>query len=215
MCTYSVATVSCLTDASTALTHSFLSCDTPVCVTPGVTASRNLHWQPPNPISHISIYCRVRTPRPLSSLFLSLFLARARSIPVPLQSNPPASMRFAIVIVSSCLMALAAGQPLDQNTMLSLHTAARSALGLSPATWSAALEASATAAINVCPTGHTTGAGTIENLAWGWPTYTTTQAFDDWLDEKAHYTLATQTCAPGQVCDHYANIVSAALSQPG
>jgi pathogenesis-related protein 1 len=53
--------------------------------------------------------------------------------------------------------------------------------------------------------GGTGGLG--ENVASGAPTQTVAAAVASWLGEKASYNHATNTCASGQQCGHYTQIV--------
>ena len=64
---------------------------------------------------------------------------------------------------------------------------------------------------NNCALNHNVGPtnpGYGENLAWAsFTSYTAVAATNAWYNEKADYTLATNSCASGKVCGHYTQVV--------
>ncbi len=75
--------------------------------------------------------------------------------------------------------------------------------------WSSTVAASAQGWANTCNFSHPGGHGYGENLAWG------SVGFYDvadltllWINEYPHYNHGSNTCASGQACGHYTQIVS-------
>ena len=77
--------------------------------------------------------------------------------------------------------------------------------------WSASVASVAQAWADGCSYAHNPGRGALgENIAATAPpgAYDATRVVDDlWAAEADHYDYATNTCAPGQVCGHYTQIV--------
>jgi pathogenesis-related protein 1 len=94
------------------------------------------------------------------------------------------------------------------------HNKWRATVGVPALTYSVAQEAVAQAWVNQlqaqgCGLVHSNPLGQYgENLfgAWG-ASYTPTQIVDTWAGENVYYNYAANTCAAGQVCGHYTQIV--------
>ncbi|XWS40349.1 hypothetical protein CRYUN_Cryun18bG0133400 [Craigia yunnanensis] len=46
-----------------------------------------------------------------------------------------------------------------------------------------------------------------ENIAWGSDDLSVTDAVKMWVDEKVYYNHHSNTCAAGQICSHYTQVV--------
>jgi uncharacterized protein YkwD len=95
---------------------------------------------------------------------------------------------------------------------------ARAAVGESPLTWNAIAAAVAQGWANECSFAHNPNAssqydsmggtgGLGENVAAGAPTESISGADTSWINEEANYDHATNTCASGDECGHYTQIV--------
>jgi pathogenesis-related protein 1 len=96
--------------------------------------------------------------------------------------------------------------------------AARSAVGENPLTWDPIAAAVAQGWANGCDWEHNPNAsaqydamggtgGLGEDIASGAPTESVSGAVTDWVNEEQYYDHATNTCASGEVCGHYTQIV--------
>ncbi|KAK9690524.1 hypothetical protein RND81_09G134800 [Saponaria officinalis] len=91
------------------------------------------------------------------------------------------------------------------------HNAARAAVGVGPIEWddqvAAYAEQYANERINDCLLQHSSGPYG-ENLAMGSDdSLTGTYAVQMWVDEQQYYDYSTNTCADGQQCGHYTQVV--------
>ena len=99
--------------------------------------------------------------------------------------------------------------------MTAAHNAARAAVvpaanpSLPPMAWSSAIAANAQAWTNNCVFADTTGPNGDygSNAFSGTGTYTPANVVDSWVSEDAHYDYATNTCASGDECGHYTQVV--------
>ncbi|NBD10237.1 MULTISPECIES: CAP domain-containing protein [Corallococcus] len=99
--------------------------------------------------------------------------------------------------------------------MLEAHNAARAAAqptpspALSPLTWDPAVADVARKWADNCKFEHNAGRGNAgENIAAATPgVWDTKGAVKIWVDEAADYDYAKNTCASGQVCGHYTQVV--------
>lgn len=126
--------------------------------------------------------------------------------------------RFA-VLLALLFAAPAAAQPRPAEEparfagMLAAHNQARQTVGVPPLQWSAELAATAqrwadTLRGSRCTMRHSRGTGLGENLAWAsGQSLTPAQVAAMWVGERRHYDAARNTCAPGQVCGHYTQVV--------
>jgi pathogenesis-related protein 1 len=83
-------------------------------------------------------------------------------------------------------------------------------------TWSATVASSAQSWANQCIWKHPGGHGYGENLAAGtagW--YDPPSLTGTWIDEYVHYDYVENTCAPGEVCGHYTQVVWRGTQQLG
>jgi uncharacterized protein YkwD len=95
---------------------------------------------------------------------------------------------------------------------------ARAAVGEMPLQWDPIAAQVALAYASECMFMHNPNAsaqydsmggkgGLGENIASGAPTQTVAGAVASWVGEEANYDHATNTCAPGDECGHYTQIV--------
>jgi pathogenesis-related protein 1 len=92
------------------------------------------------------------------------------------------------------------------------HDQARTAVGVGALTWSTEIAAHAQAwanqlAANNCQLAHRPNNKYGENLYWSSHSATAAQVVATWVGESTHYDPATHTCAPGQICGHYTQVV--------
>jgi hypothetical protein len=96
--------------------------------------------------------------------------------------------------------------------------AARSAVGEMPLSWDARAAQVAQSWANQCTFMHNPDASALyaamggsgglgENLSAGAPVESAAMAVSDWLAEQSSYDHATNSCASGQTCGHYTQIV--------
>jgi uncharacterized protein YkwD len=90
-----------------------------------------------------------------------------------------------------------------------LHNVVRAEVGVPGLTWDPTIAATAQAYADKCIFQHSGAAGLGENLAAYAPPggRTASAPVDDWASEKANYDYASNTCANGQVCGHYTQVV--------
>ncbi|XP_010131458.1 PREDICTED: peptidase inhibitor 16, partial [Buceros rhinoceros silvestris] len=82
--------------------------------------------------------------------------------------------------------------------------------------WDTELEAFAQAYAEKCIWDHNKERGRRgENLFAMAPTLDLEFAVEDWNGEEKYYNLTTSTCAPGQMCGHYTQVVWASTHQIG
>ena len=109
---------------------------------------------------------------------------------------------------------------------LSAHNAVRASASptpsppLAPLAWSSTVEAAAWSWASRCIWAHDPALGSLgmgQNLAAGRPpgAFSITGLVDGWAAEAASYDYATNTCAAGQVCGHYTQIVWRATTSVG
>jgi pathogenesis-related protein 1 len=80
--------------------------------------------------------------------------------------------------------------------------------GLGDLRWDASVAGSAQGWANQCNFSHPGGHGYGENLAWGTVGFYDAAALTRlWIDEYVHYNYSSNTCAPGQMCGHYTQVV--------
>lgn len=113
--------------------------------------------------------------------------------------------------------------PLAQD-MLSAHNQARASATPTPQpalpdlTWSEDAASVAQGWANQCNFAHNPDRGPYgENIAAAAPpdTETNVQAVQAWVAESANYNYASNTCASGQVCGHYTQVVWRNTTQVG
>ncbi|XP_021300220.1 pathogenesis-related protein 1-like [Herrania umbratica] len=124
-------------------------------------------------------------------------------------------MEFSKVFLAlPSLMALALVLPsLAQNSgqdYLNAHNTARAAVGVGSMIWdnnvAAFAQNYANQHIGDCNLVHS-GGPYGENLAMSTGDLSGTDAVRMWVDEKANYDYASNTCAQGKVCGHYTQVV--------
>lgn len=110
------------------------------------------------------------------------------------------------------------GLPPGASDWLTPMNAARAAVGEAPFKWDAIAAEVAQSWANQCSFGHNPSAsseyaslggsgGLGEDVAAGAPTESVAGAVASWVNEEQYYDHATNTCATGQVCGHYTQIV--------
>jgi uncharacterized protein YkwD len=111
------------------------------------------------------------------------------------------------------------GPTQDELDWLTPQNAARAAVGEPPLVWDPIAAKVAQGYATSCPTfDHNPNRGTQydafggmgglgENIAAGAPTQTVAGAVGSWVGEQQYYDHATNTCASGQECGHYTQIV--------
>lgn len=121
--------------------------------------------------------------------------------------------------------------PVEQAEMLAAHNRWRQQAGVPEVQWSAALAANAQSwADNLkqqsCRMRHSAVRGTGENLYWASPIrystgavapqpVTPTQVTNAWGGEEKFFDYATNTCAAGQMCGHYTQVMWRTTTQIG
>ncbi|KAJ6896156.1 pathogenesis-related protein 1-like [Populus alba x Populus x berolinensis] len=112
-----------------------------------------------------------------------------------------------LTITSLILPSRAQDNPQDY---LDAHNAARAAVGVGPLTWDTTVQAYAQNYANQragdCNLVHS-GGPYGENLAWSSAGLSGTDAVKMWVDEKAYYDYNSNSCAAGQQCGHYTQVV--------
>ena len=93
---------------------------------------------------------------------------------------------------------------------INAHNAARSQVGVGPMTWDTSVASYAQNYVNTlkgsCNMVHS-GGPYGENLAWSSADLTGTDAVNMWVGEKQYYHHNSNTCAAGQECGHYTQVV--------
>jgi pathogenesis-related protein 1 len=123
-----------------------------------------------------------------------------------------------------------AGEPAGLASITAAHNAVRAPLGIAPLTWDPSLAATAAAWAAQC---QSTGGLLLDHNPsrhQGTPQYfgeniyastagldqvTGPQAVTAWAAEAAYYDYASNSCASGQVCGHYTQVVWAATTRVG
>ncbi|XVE94081.1 hypothetical protein REPUB_Repub01dG0250000 [Reevesia pubescens] len=97
-----------------------------------------------------------------------------------------------------------------QQQFLDAQNEARAEMKVNPMIWDDKLAAYAqnyaNQRIGDCDLVHSDGPYG-ENIAWGSGDLSITDAVKMWIDEKAYYNYNSNTCAAGQVCGHYTQVV--------
>ncbi|XP_042511018.1 pathogenesis-related protein 1C-like [Macadamia integrifolia] len=94
---------------------------------------------------------------------------------------------------------------------LAAHNAARSEVGVGSMTWNDTVAAYAQNYANQrsgdCQNLVHSGGPYGENLAWSSGDMSATDAVNMWVAEKAYYDYNSNSCASGEVCGHYTQVV--------
>ena len=99
-----------------------------------------------------------------------------------------------------------------QAELLSAHNAARAQVGVQPLTWSDEVAETARRwagelAANGCGLQHNPNKPYGENLYWTTAAANATQVTASWTSEASHYDAQNHSCASGQICGHYTQVV--------
>ena len=110
----------------------------------------------------------------------------------------------------------------DIAATLDLHNCMRSQVSpaavppLAPLSWSTAIATTAQTWVSQCNFAREPGLPYGENTAFfSGGTATVQQATQLWVAERVFYDYAGNTCAPGQICGHYTQIVWRSTTQVG
>ena len=102
---------------------------------------------------------------------------------------------------------LAQDSPQD---FVGVHNVARAQVGVGPIEWDKTVvsfaQQYANQRFNDCRLVHS-GGPYGENIAWGSPDLSAKDAVQLWVDEKPFYNYETNTCAAGELCGHYTQVV--------
>ncbi|KAH6833219.1 basic pathogenesis-related protein 1 [Perilla frutescens var. hirtella] len=124
--------------------------------------------------------------------------------------KPSLAILFFFIIVVTTLVGSCQGQNSPQD-FLNAHNAARAQVGVGPMVWDANVARFAqnyvSSRVGDCNLVHSTNRPYGENLAKGSGDFTGKAAVDLWVSEKANYNYPSNTCAQGQVCGHYTQVV--------
>ncbi|XP_042373390.1 pathogenesis-related protein 1-like [Zingiber officinale] len=124
-------------------------------------------------------------------------------------------MRFLMLpLICAAAVAAATSTTLAQNSpqdFIDAHDSARSAVGVGPVSWddtvAAYAQSYAEQRIGDCQLVHS-GGPYGENLFWGSGTnWTAADAVGLWVGEQQYYDYDSNSCAAGQVCGHYTQVV--------
>nr|WDS83913.1 pathogenesis-related protein 1 [Musa balbisiana] len=123
-------------------------------------------------------------------------------------SSNYASALVCVMVLAMACTTLAQNSPQD---FVDAHNTARAAVGVGPVSWddtvTAYAENYANQRIGDCQLVHS-GGPYGENLFWGSSTeFTGIDAVNSWVDEKQYYDHDSNSCADGQVCGHYTQVV--------
>lgn len=110
------------------------------------------------------------------------------------------------------------GPTADELAWLTPQNAARAAVGEAPLVWDPIAAEVAQGYASTCTFAHNANrssqydalggmGGLGENIAAGAPTQSVSGAVGSWVGEEQYYDHATNTCASGQECGHYTQIV--------
>ncbi|ONK64376.1 uncharacterized protein A4U43_C07F25160 [Asparagus officinalis] len=121
-----------------------------------------------------------------------------------------------IIALSTIQITIAQNSPQDY---VDAHNAARAAVNVGPVHWNETLAAYAqnyaSQRIGDCQLVHS-GGPYGENIFWGLGReFTAADAVNAWVDEKKYYDYSSNTCASGQVCGHYTQVVWAKSTSIG
>ncbi|KAJ4823027.1 hypothetical protein Tsubulata_009234 [Turnera subulata] len=98
----------------------------------------------------------------------------------------------------------------SEQAYLDPHNSARAAVGVEPLTWDKTVADYAQNYANQraadCNLVHSNGQYG-ENIAWGTGDMSAAAAVKSWVDEKAFYDYASDSCAAGKECGHYTQVV--------
>ncbi|KAL9238529.1 hypothetical protein vseg_012935 [Gypsophila vaccaria] len=113
------------------------------------------------------------------------------------------------IIVSFALIQKSHAQNLPQD-YVDAHNVARAAVGVGAIEWddqvAAYAEQYASMRMSDCALEHSSGPYG-ENIAQGYDSLTGTYAVQMWVDEQQYYDYSSNTCADGQQCGHYTQVV--------
>ncbi|KAG6406700.1 hypothetical protein SASPL_134314 [Salvia splendens] len=117
---------------------------------------------------------------------------------------------FLFFLALTTLQGLCLGQNSPQD-FLDAHNSARAEVGVGPMTWDESVANFARDYVNSklgdCNMVHSGNSQYGENLAQGSGDFTGRAAVDLWVGEKANYNYDSNSCAEGQVCGHYTQVV--------
>ncbi|EEF40270.1 pathogenesis-related protein 1B [Ricinus communis] len=117
---------------------------------------------------------------------------------------------LALVCIISIALIFSSHAQDTQQDYLNAHNSARGDVGLGPLTWDDKVASYAQHHANQhksdCSLVHSEGPYG-ENLAWSSGDLSGTDAVKMWIDEKPYYDYNSNSCASGQICGHYTQVV--------
>ncbi|XP_010904557.1 pathogenesis-related protein 1-like [Elaeis guineensis] len=121
------------------------------------------------------------------------------------------SLAFCMICAMALAMVPISHAQNSPEDFINLHNAARAAVGVGPVSWNDTVAAYAQDYADKrkadCQLVHSDGTYG-ENIFWGGgPGWTATVAVNDWVSERQYYDYASNSCAVGQVCGHYTQVV--------
>lgn len=133
--------------------------------------------------------------------------------------------RVPALLMLACLAAAVPARadevPPDMKGILAAHNQARAQVGVGKLEWSAELARIARGHADTlrgqgCRMRHSGAPGIGENLAWAsGQRLSPAEAVRMWVNERRHYDSKRHTCAAGQQCGHYTQVVWAGTNRMG
>jgi pathogenesis-related protein 1 len=118
-----------------------------------------------------------------------------------------------MMLLATASAIIAVGAQNSPEDFVGKHNAAREQVNVEPVSWDEAVASYAQnyadeRAAGDCQLVHS-GGPYGENLFWGsaGSNYTAVDAVDDWVSEKEYYDYDSNTCAAGEACGHYTQVV--------
>jgi len=104
------------------------------------------------------------------------------------------------------------GQTTVSQAFINAHNAARTPVHQAALTWDTTLASQAQTYAAKCTFAHSGTSGVGENIFANAPSSTNnaataTSAVNSWVGEKSNFNCAANTCASGQVCGHYTQVI--------
>ena len=104
--------------------------------------------------------------------------------------------------------------PAELRAVVDMHNVARVQVGSPPLAWNAGVAQTALEWAELCSFSHEPNADRTymgqplgENLAWGAGSFAADQLARLWINEQQNYDCDSNTCAPGQACGHYTQVI--------
>uniref|UniRef100_A0A803M9H6 SCP domain-containing protein n=1 Tax=Chenopodium quinoa TaxID=63459 RepID=A0A803M9H6_CHEQI len=122
------------------------------------------------------------------------------------------ALLFTITFLFKCYSCQADDQAGDKKVFLDGHNLARSQVGVGPYTWDQNLEAFAQdyankAKLGDCNTYKGSKGSYGLNRGIGYDSLSSSQAMKTWVNQKKNYNYTSNSCAQGQDCSAYTQVV--------